>query len=162
MGWARFDDGYTDNPKILDAGPWAELLDMRAIIYCARMETDGLITRSALKRIGHGIPRTAERVNALLEVGRWTVNDGGGYLVHDFLKFNPSKAEKEAQRAAGRERVRKHRLSTGSNASGNAYHSMGRGRDLEAEKQRVRMVERCRRCGKLDVDCECPPLEAVQ
>src|SRR5580765_8155562 len=105
MSWARFDDGYSDNPKILEAGPWCELLDMRAIIYCARMSTDGLVTRAALKRIGHGIPKLAERVNVLLEVGRWTVNEGGGWFVHDFLTFNPSKAQKEAERAAGRERV---------------------------------------------------------
>jgi hypothetical protein len=31
MGWARFDDGYRNHPKILEAGPWAELLDRRAI-----------------------------------------------------------------------------------------------------------------------------------
>src|SRR4051812_14207864 len=51
MGWARMDDGYMDHPKILEAGPWCELLDRRAIEYCAAHDTDGLVTKSALKKI---------------------------------------------------------------------------------------------------------------
>lgn len=151
MGWARMDDGYMYHPKIVEAGPWPELLDRRAIEHCAKNETDGLVTRSALRLLGRDIPKLAERVTVLLEVGRWTANEaGGGWWVHDYLKFNPSKAEKEAMRVAGRERVRKHR----SNAVTNAYQSKGRG-SLEPEKQRVPSIVRCKGCGKLDLDCQC-------
>ncbi len=151
MGWARMDDGYMFHPKIVEAGPWAELLDRRAIEHCAKNETDGLVTRSALKLLGRGIPKVAERVTVLLEVGRWTVNESRGWMVHDFLKYNPTKAEKEAQREAGRERVRKHR----SNAVTNASHSRGGAEALEPGKQRIRSIERCRACTRLDLDCEC-------
>lgn len=151
MGWARMDDGYMYHPKIVEAGPWPELLDRRAIEHCAKNETDGLVTRSALKLLGRGIPKVAERVTVLLDVGRWTVNEGGGgYLVHDFLKYNPSKVDKEQQRELGRERVRKHR----SNAVTNAYQSKGRGGDTR-EGLRVRSIERCKTCGNLDIDCQC-------
>lgn len=150
MGWARMDDGYFFHPKIVEAGAWPELLDRRAIEHCAKNETDGLVTRSALRLLGRGIPKVAERVTVLLEVGRWTQNEGGGWLVHDFLKYNPSKAEKETMREAGRERVRKHR----SNAVTNAQHS--RGGDISSNQgQRVRSIVRCKSCGELDLDCQC-------
>lgn len=153
MGWARFDDGYSDNPKILEAGPWAELLDVRAIIYSARMETDGLVTRAALKRIGQGIPSINARVTALLEVGRWTVNEGGGYFVHDFLKYNPSKAQKEQIRALGKERQQRHREAR--NGVTTAYQHRGGDGLVEPEKQRVPSIVRCKTCGNLNIDCEC-------
>lgn len=158
MGWARFDDGYMDHPKIYEAGPWAELLDRRAIEHCAKYETDGLVTPTSLKRIARGIPKVNERVHKLLEVGRWTVNDTGGWVVHDFLKYNPSKAAKEDMRAKGRQRVAKHR----GNAVTNAYQS--RGGDTEEKRSAAhKLVERCKRCDELlGIDCECDsPLSAV-
>lgn len=159
MGWARVDDGYLGHPKILEAGVWAELLDLRSIIWCAKYETDGLVTRSALQSIGRGIPKVSTRVLSLIDVGRWTVNEGGGWWVHDFLTYNPSKAEKETQRAQGRERVRKHRLSTSGNAVTNASHPKGRGGESVPTPK---VLARCRRCDRLSVDCQCPPLELVE
>lgn len=113
MVWARFDDRYSDSPKIEAAGPWAELLDMRAIIYAAGNLTDGLITRRALTKISAGIPSPAKKAEKLVEVGRWEINPGGGWLIHSFLTYNPSKAavedgraKKEIERAAARERMR--------------------------------------------------------
>lgn len=155
MGWARFDDGYLDHPKILEAGPWAELLDMRAVIWCAKYETDGLVTRVALKRIGREIPKVASRVLSLVECGRWTVNENGGWWVHDYLKFNPSKAEKETQRESGRERVRNHRR----NAVTNASQSKGRGGESVVVPK---TIQRCARCSRLSIDCACPALELVE
>lgn len=158
MGWARMDDGYMDHPKVMDAGPWAELLDRRGIEHCAKYETDGLVTKSGLRRISRDIPKVPARVLALVEVGRWTVNEGGGWWIHDYLLFNPSKAEKETQRAAGRERVRKHRLSTSGNTVTNASRSKGRGGESVATPK---TLARCKRCERLTMDCDCPPLELV-
>ncbi len=158
MGWARMDDGYMFHPKVLEVGPWPELLDRRAIEYCAKNETDGLVARSALRIIGRDIPKIPERVLALVEVGRWTVNEHGGWWVHDYLEYNPSKAEKDRQREQGRDRVRNHRSSTSGNAVTNAYQSKGRGTE---ERTSPKIVERCRRCDRLTFDCECTPLELV-
>lgn len=138
MGWARFDDGYMDHPKVMAAGPWAELLDRRAIEHCAKYETDGLVSRAALRRIGRDIPRLQQRVDTLVDVGRWRANETGGWWVHDFLEYNPSRAEKQRQREQGRERVRRHRESR--NAVTNAYQSMGRGRE---SLQATRTCARC-------------------
>lgn len=113
MVWARFDDRYSDSPKIEAAGPWAELLDMRAIIYAAGNLTDGLITRTALAKISTGIPAPLKKAAVLVEVGRWELNPGGGWMIHSFLTYNLSRAQvedhhrkKEQDRVAARERMR--------------------------------------------------------
>lgn len=141
MVWARFDDRYSESPKIEKAGPWAELLDMRAIIYSARNETDGLITRSALSRIGVGIPKPTTRAQTLVDVGRWTVNElGGGWLIHDFLVYNPSKAQLAKTREEGKERAKRSReaktnpMRTFAAGSGDP-HARARGPGISIEEQ---------------------------
>ena len=109
MGWARFDDKYTDHPKIVQAGPWAELLDMRAIIYSARHETDGFLPKNVLRMIGNGIRKPAEQARTLVEVGRWREDPAGGWWVVDFLDYNPSKASKDKVRADARDRKTRNR-----------------------------------------------------
>ncbi len=108
MGWARVDDNYPDHPKILAAGPLAELLDVRGIIYCARHETDGFIHTNALHNLGIGIPAAKRRAAKLVEVGRWEVVDDG-WMVHDFLEFHPSKAQKAHDREIARLRSEMYR-----------------------------------------------------
>ena len=104
MGWARFDDAYSDHPKIALAGIHAELLDVRAILYACRFETDGQIPRAVLAIVGRGIPKTAAQAKKLVEVGRWRMTEEGWEIV-DFLDYNPSKQSREADREAARERM---------------------------------------------------------
>jgi hypothetical protein len=143
VGWARFDDGYTDNPKIRDAGAYAELLDMRAIIYCARYDTDGRLTPTGLVVIRHGIPRLGEKIDRLVQVGRWSVDPGGGWQIRGFLEHNPSRAEREVFKEKNRERQARWRAAN--NGVTDASHRGGG----------VITRERCARCGKLQLDCLC-------
>lgn len=106
MGWARFDDRYSEHPKILAAGALAELLDMRAIIYCARNETDGKLARASLQRLAVGIPKPIQRAQKLVEVGRWEEVDDG-WIVCDYLEYNPSKAEVDEARQARSDKARR-------------------------------------------------------
>lgn len=147
MGWARFDDSYTDNPKIREAGPWAELLDMRAIIYCARYDTDGRLTSTALNLIRHGIPRHVEKVDRLVTVGRWMTDPGGGWQIRGFLDHNPSRAERADMKARGRERQARFRAAR--NGVTNANVTMGRGGGS------LKSIERCEKCDRLELDCKC-------
>lgn len=110
MAWARFDDNYTMNPKIIAAGPWAELLDVRGIIFCALNETDGIIAREVLARLGTGIPAPKAKAKRLVEVGRWLEHEDG-WEVHNYLKYNPSHAKLEAERESARNRMSKARNS---------------------------------------------------
>lgn len=108
MGWARFDDKYIFNPKILAAGPWAELLDVRGIIWCAGQETDGLVSSDSLAVIARGIPKVKQQVEKLIQVGRWETVDGG-WMVLKYLDYNPSREQCEKRRQDGKERAARSR-----------------------------------------------------
>lgn len=114
MGWLRLDDQYDDHPKIVTAGPEAAWLDVRGMLFCARHETDGFIPEAQLTRIGSEFSTSKRRklVSTLVSVQRWEKVDGG-YRVNDFLEYNPTQAQKEDERAAARERMRKARENKG-------------------------------------------------
>jgi 5-methylcytosine-specific restriction endonuclease McrA len=103
VAWAKFDDQFTEHPKVVAAGPWAELLAMRGIIYCARYETDGFVPTAAVSRIGIGIPSPKKKAQLLVNVGLWEETDDG-WMIHDYLDYQPSKEEKDSQRGVARRR----------------------------------------------------------
>lgn len=82
--------GYSRHPKlataVANAGPWAEVLWVRALDYCNEHGTDGLIPP--------GIPdvligRPAKKyVAALVDVNSWEPALGGAHIVHDFDEWN--------------------------------------------------------------------------
>lgn len=106
MPWAKLDDNFSDHPKVLRC--WAE--EPRAI---------GLFTMALAWAMRHGqeghiptywvaskIPDDRERgavAAALVRAGLWEEN-GEGWIVHDFLDWNPSNADVEARREADRKR----------------------------------------------------------
>lgn len=127
MGWAKFDDQFSDHPKVLAAGPMAELLAMRAVIYCARYETDGLIQAEQLPRLALGITAPRKHVAALVRVGLWDETDGG-WMVHDFLDYHPSAKKRDKEREGARERmakVRGKKERTSENVQANGDRSSG-------------------------------------
>src|SRR5690606_16541161 len=96
------------------AGPEAAWLDVRGMLYCARHETDGHIPAAQLSRIGSefGPRKRLELARRLVDVGRW-IENGDGWMVKDFTDYNPSAQQKEAERAAARERMRRARGNRG-------------------------------------------------
>jgi hypothetical protein len=102
MGWVRIDDTHGDHPKLVAAGPYAELLDIRAICWSARFETDGRVPRAALVQIGRGIPRAVVHANKLVKVGRWRATKQG-WVIGGYLDMQPSKADRESERARARD-----------------------------------------------------------
>jgi len=106
VGWAKFDDQFTDHPKVVAAGPMAELLAVRAVIHCARYETDGHVQAAQLPRLALGITSPKKQVAALVKCGLWEEDaDGNGWWVHDFLDYHPSAEQKEQEREQARERM---------------------------------------------------------
>jgi hypothetical protein len=107
MPWGKLDDSLYDHPKLnklgrnrlAGVGLWSV-----AISWCNRRLTDGHVPLEQIKRLG-GTVRLADAlvVAGLLE------RTPDGYLVHDFLHFNESKATVLARRAAEAERQRKRR-----------------------------------------------------
>jgi hypothetical protein len=131
MGWIRVDDSFYDNDKMLAAGTIGRDLYWHGMGYCNRNLTDGLIPRgratslvdfsdTAIITSNFGgvdgqdcAPIAVER---LLTAGLWH-EDGHDctdcvqpgprhYVVHDYLKYQPSKEQVEAKAEANRERVR--------------------------------------------------------
>lgn len=107
MPWVRLDDSFADHPKIERAGPLAAWLHVAALCYCARQLTDGRIPQAKALRLTD-IPQPEEHVSALLRVGLW-IEDGDDYVLHDYLDYQPSRADVEAERSAARERMAKKR-----------------------------------------------------
>ena len=121
MVWVKLDDQFTENPKVVQAGPLAGWLHVSGIVYCGRNLTDGFIPLAMVSRlatfenisvttggtpglysVGHDIECT-ELVDRLVAIGLWEVVDGG-YVIHDYLDYNPSKADVLAQRNANTKR----------------------------------------------------------
>lgn len=118
MVWAKLDDEILDNPKIADAGPLGFALHVAAITWCCRNLTDGFIQRQRVRAlldfeglsietgrgelIVHGKDADAiDIAEHLVVVGLWKHDpDGRGYWLHDFLKYNPSRADVLADRQA--------------------------------------------------------------
>ena len=105
MAWSKLDDRYHDNPKMVAAGLTATGLHARAITYSARHETNGHIPVAWVdSQIAELRPVERRRVMAVLEELELFERCNGGYVVHDYLDFNPSRAELEARREADKRR----------------------------------------------------------
>lgn len=105
MAWARLDDAYYDNPKMLRVGLVGTGLHARAITYCARHETDGHLPLTWVEgQLLELKPAERKRVLADLEQAGAIVRQNGGFVVHDYLKFNPSREELAVKRESDRKR----------------------------------------------------------
>ena len=122
MSWAKLDDRFHDNRKVRRAWlvcPASVGLYALALTYCAGHETDGRVDEEF---VAATVPKPRDRdrmVAALLDAGLWQAN-GQGWIVNDYLDFNPShdalNARREAKREAGR---RGGRASAAARAGGN-------------------------------------------
>lgn len=135
MSWVKLDDQFSHHPKIMQAGPLAGWLHVCALCYCASYLTDGFVPNgvtnvladyanigvtsasSDLVDFGHDI-EPSELVDTLVSVGLWErVNNG--YLIHDYLEYNPSKADVLAERAKNAERQGRYQAKHARNGANN-------------------------------------------
>src|SRR5687767_7652776 len=93
MAWMRIDDRVRTHPKIVSAGPGASWFWFCGIGYCREHLTDGFIPDGMMASLCPGVGLAAARNHAskLVEVRLWH-RKPGGYEVHDFLEWNPSRA----------------------------------------------------------------------
>ena len=119
MPYLLIEDGFADNAKITSLSDSAFRLYVTSLVQSARNMEDGVISRERLL-FSASISKIA-RPNAvakeLVDAGLWDEN-GRCFLIHDYLKHNPSRAEIEERRAQARSRKRKWNASR--NTSGNA------------------------------------------
>ena len=100
MAWARIDDKFLDNPKVRKAGKEATYLYLSALVYSSSQLTEGFISDEALGLVAFkGFIRNEQTHAAtLVSCGLWD-RIRGGYTIHDYLEYNPTKAEIEQARA---------------------------------------------------------------
>lgn len=131
MSWFKIDDGFHCHPKVLAAGNAAAGLFTRFGSYCSDQGTNGVIPRQLARVYG-----TTKEVGALLAAGLIQPHPDG-YVIPDFLEYNPSAEEVRADRAMKHEaKVAAGRL--GGIASGVARRKHNGSRDEaqhEAEQQ---------------------------
>jgi hypothetical protein len=104
--WSKFDDQTPDCPKLLKVSPLAAHLWTWSIIWSGRELTDGLVPRqkgltlvcTADYRTPAGRPILAEALIAELLLERLWEPEGAHYRIHDYLEYQPSKAEVMASR----------------------------------------------------------------
>lgn len=104
MPWVRFDDRYPVSRKVGGLSDAAFRLHTEAIFWCARELTDGRIARDELKLVS-GIARPDRHVAELVRRGLWD-ETAGGWQIHDYLDYQPTRAkvlaDREKKAAAGR------------------------------------------------------------
>lgn len=96
MPWVRLDDSFAEHPKVIGLSDAAFRTHVNAICYCNRQLTDGRVPSV----LGNGC------TEELLDAGVWERN-GSGFLVHDYLDYQPSKEEVLAEREKAAERMRR-------------------------------------------------------
>jgi len=120
MTWVRKDDQMPINRKVAPLSDAAYRLDDEAICWASRNGTDGRIAADELDAVSkRGIVKNADE---LVRRGRWhraedppcpseTCAEAGpdGWVIHDYLDFNPSSQQVKADKKAKAERQKRWR-----------------------------------------------------
>ncbi len=85
------------DPKIRRAGPDAELLYIRGLIYLKQSDSDGIIPDYDLDVVGAGLKNITKSRDALVRVELWDAVEGG-WVCRSWLKWNLSQAEQADER----------------------------------------------------------------
>jgi len=115
MSWVRFVPGFSHHPKRLKAGPISSWFWVCSVDFCMEHLTDGFIDDAAVPTLCPIVVGNARKraIENLVAVGSWERVEGG-YLVHDYLRHNLSKAQVEADQEAARQRHRRWQQGRGS------------------------------------------------
>lgn len=103
--WAKLDDALLDHRKILGAGRMLGP-DGRAValgfycaglLYSAKHLTDGYLAKAVVEEM-HIVKRPLHVAGIMVEHSLWELADGG-YLIHDFHRYNPQSDQARGHRA---------------------------------------------------------------
>ena len=118
MPWVRIDDRFATHPKVVASGPLAMAMQVAALCYCNRELTDGFVPRAVARTLLDwqiedkqgdiyviGVSRSYYGqdvecqwvIDILVECGMWTAEQGG-YRIHDYLDYQPSREQVLAER----------------------------------------------------------------
>lgn len=96
--WTKLDDSFWSHPKVTKAGNEAAGAYARMLSYCGKHLTDGKVPAEIAQFIAR--PKVIEQ----LQVFSFIIENGSGFLIPDYLEFNPSKEQVLAERKKAAER----------------------------------------------------------
>ena len=101
MAWTRIDDDFHSHPKVQQAWQASRPslgLHLLAMSHCGHYLTDGCISESFVRTCLPAAAARRQAVAALVDAGLWEC-EGSGWIIHDYLNFNPSREQVETDRA---------------------------------------------------------------
>lgn len=117
MPWANLDDQFPKHPKVLPLSDAAFRLHVSGVCHSAQYLTDGVLHSEAVRLLVPRFKRTT--LEELVRRELWhQLGDGCGtktcllgapdsYVIHDYLQWNRSREEVEAERERKRKAGRK-------------------------------------------------------
>lgn len=106
MAWAKLDDQFVEHPRISGLSDKAFRLHVASICHAARTLSDGYVSHTDA-RVLRALTRTNLRqIHELISAGVWTENGGTGWVIRDYLDYNPSAKEVKQRRQSEAERLR--------------------------------------------------------
>jgi hypothetical protein len=85
--FAKADPWIQYDTDIERAGPMAEFLHIRAILYARRNLRDGTVPKQALGEIGDGIPAAKRHADLLVLNGLW-IDEKNQWRIRNWAKWN--------------------------------------------------------------------------
>lgn len=98
MGWVKHADDFYSNPRARRAGPLGRDLFRASWCHCSIQNNDGTFDAFDLPLLLAQSQVTQDIADLLIEIGLW-IDHGDKIEVKDYLKYNPSSAER-AERSA--------------------------------------------------------------
>lgn len=114
MTWVKIEDSLPDHERAIRAGDRAMWLWVAGLCWCSRHLSDGKIPREVVPRLT-GAPDALKLASVLVEVGLWRETKAA-FVVRNYGRFQRTRDEVDAERAATRKRVAKHREKRSGNA----------------------------------------------
>jgi hypothetical protein len=102
MTWARLDDLFPTHRKIRRLSHAAFRLHVSAICWCNLNLTDGFIPAEELRHVAD-VTAPKKYATELVDAGVWDLTDDG-WMIHDFLEYQPSAQKVHAERDAKKKR----------------------------------------------------------
>lgn len=109
MAFIRLSDNYVDHPKFLALSAAAFRLWHEGMAFCRKHQTDGLIPSSTLQGFRYYKAGLVTELATPAMAGMnplWDRLEGAGYQVHDYLFWNLSKTEEQAEKDGATKRMR--------------------------------------------------------
>jgi hypothetical protein len=108
--WIRLSANYMDDPRIIKAGPQAELVFVRSLAVARRLMADGTLSTPLRPVVTRDLDHPGRIVARLLEVGLWEETDTGWAIPFErWARWQTTQEEYDRQRKLARERQRRHR-----------------------------------------------------